>query len=256
MAGTVAGILLFGNHAGRPTSGLMAGTLYACTTHGLIYQTTDAGSTWVTWATLGTVPGFGTSGDIAASAPGNTVLAGATGLIADAGHRHARESYATLTAGLDYGESGDISATAYGDTAAAGATGEVADAGHRHPRLGDTADIAFVIDGGGVAITTGVKGDLAVDFPCTITQVTLLADQSGSIVVDIWKDTYANYPPTVADTITAAAKPTISTATKSKDSTLTGWTTTVAAGDTLRFNVDSITTCTRVLVLLRVTRTA
>lgn len=117
------------------------------------------------------------------------------------------------------------------------------------------AVINFVIDGGGSAITTGVKGDLEIPFACTINRATLLADQSGSIVIDIWKDTYANYPPTVADTITASAKPTISSATKSQDSTLTGWTTSIAAGDTLRFNVDSITTCTRVLISLKITKT-
>lgn len=117
------------------------------------------------------------------------------------------------------------------------------------------ATITFIIDGGGAAITTGIKGDLEIPFACTITRATMLADQSGSIVVDIWKDTYANYPPTVADTITAAAKPTISATTKSQDATLTGWTTSVAAGDTLRFNVDSITTCQRVTLSLRVTKT-
>ncbi len=83
----------------------------------------------------------------------------------------------------------------------------------------------------------------------------MLADQSGSIVVDIWKDAYANYPPVVGDSITASAKPTITTAVKSQDSTLTGWTTSVSAGDTLRFNVDSITTCQRVTLSLRVTKT-
>lgn len=116
-----------------------------------------------------------------------------------------------------------------------------------------TKAIGLTIDGGGSAITTGIKADISVPFACTITGVRLLADQSGSIVVDIWKDTYALYPPTVADTITAAAKPTITTATKSEDTTLTGWTLSVAAGDTLRFNVDSITTITRVNLTLRVT---
>jgi len=117
------------------------------------------------------------------------------------------------------------------------------------------AAIEFVIDGGGAAITTGVKGFLEIPFACTINRATLLADQTGSIVVDIWKDTYANYPPTVADTITAAAKPTITTTTKSQDSTLTGWTTSIAAGSILGFNVDSITTCQRVTVSLKVTKT-
>ena len=115
--------------------------------------------------------------------------------------------------------------------------------------------ITFIIDGGGTVITTGIKGDLEIPFPCTITQWTLLADTSGSIVVDIWKDTYANYPPTVADTITGSAKPTITTTTKGQSSTLTGWTTTIAAGDTLRFNVDPVTPITPVTLSLKVSRT-
>jgi len=117
------------------------------------------------------------------------------------------------------------------------------------------AVISFIIDGGGAVITTGVKGDLAIPFACTINEATLLADQSGSIVIDIWKDTYANFPPVVGDSITASAKPTLSTATKSQDATLTGWNKTIAAGDTLRFNVDSITTCQRILLSLKVTKT-
>lgn len=117
------------------------------------------------------------------------------------------------------------------------------------------AVINFIIDGGGATITSGLKGDFRIPFACTITEATLLADQSGSIVVDIWKDTLANYPPTVADTITASAKPTLSSATNSTDTTLTGWTTSVAAGDTFRINVDSIATCQRVTLMLKLVKT-
>lgn len=116
------------------------------------------------------------------------------------------------------------------------------------------ASVGVTIDGGGSAITTGVKGYIMVPYNCTINSVTMLADQSGSIVVDIWKDTYANFPPTVADTITASAKPTISAANKSQDATLTGWTTTITAGDILAFNVDSATTITRLNLILKVTK--
>lgn len=107
----------------------------------------------------------------------------------------------------------------------------------------------------GAPITTGIKGDVMVPFACTITQVTLLADQVGSIVLDIWKDTYANFPPTVADTITASAKPTISSGIKYQDATLTGWNTGIVAGDILRFNVDSVATFTRVHVAVDVVTT-
>jgi hypothetical protein len=114
--------------------------------------------------------------------------------------------------------------------------------------------IPFIIDGGGSPITTGIKGDLTVPFDCVIEEWTLLADASGSIVMDIWKDTYANYPPTAADTITGSAKPTISAAAKGQSSTLTGWTTTITAGDILRFNVDSTSGLTRITLSLKVRR--
>jgi len=115
--------------------------------------------------------------------------------------------------------------------------------------------INFVIDGGGSAITTGVKGDIEIGFDCIITSCRVLPDQSGSIVVDIWKDTYANYPPTDADTITSSTPPTVTATTKSEDTTLTSWTTTISAGNILRFNVDSCSTIERVTISLTVERT-
>jgi hypothetical protein len=118
----------------------------------------------------------------------------------------------------------------------------------------ELANIGLRIDNGANVIPTGVNGNLVVPFDCTITQWTLLANESGSVVIDIWKDSYANYPPVVGDSITASAKPTISSADKGQSSTLTGWTTSFAAGDILRFNVDSVTSIKAVdinLVVLR-----
>jgi hypothetical protein len=116
--------------------------------------------------------------------------------------------------------------------------------------------IGYAIDGGGAAITAGLLGSgLRIPFDGTIESVTLLADQTGSIVVDIWKDTYANYPPTVADSICASAKPTLSSADKSEDTTLTGWTKTINEGDVLFFNVDSASTVQNVTLILKVTKT-
>jgi hypothetical protein len=119
---------------------------------------------------------------------------------------------------------------------------------------GGAADIVCVIDGGGAVISTGVKGDIKIDFACTITAWSILADQSGSCVVNIWKVAQASYPATVSNKITASAPPTISTATNATNSTLTGWTTAISAGDCLRFNVDSATTVTRVTLILAVTK--
>lgn len=105
--------------------------------------------------------------------------------------------------------------------------------------------LSFTIDGGGVALTaTGLQKYFS--FPCngTITKVRVLGDQSGSIVFDIWKDTWANRPPTNADSITASAKPTLSSAQFYEDSTLTGWTTSVSAGDLGGIEIESVATLT------------
>lgn len=119
----------------------------------------------------------------------------------------------------------------------------------------ELATVGLRIDNGASVIPTGVSGNIVIPFNCTIQQWTLLANETGSVVVDIWKDTYANYPPTVADTITGSAKPTISSSTKGQSSTLTGWTTTFAAGDILRFNVDSVTSIKALDINLRIART-
>lgn len=117
------------------------------------------------------------------------------------------------------------------------------------------ANIVFDFDGGTSALTTGMKCRIPISFDATIMSHTLIADTTGSIVLDVWKDTYANYPPTLADTIAAAAKPTLSAAQKATDSTLTGWTTTINAGDILLANIDSVSGITNAVLTLKVQRT-
>ncbi|MCH9010866.1 MAG: hypothetical protein IIC21_09595 [Chloroflexi bacterium] len=107
-------------------------------------------------------------------------------------------------------------------------------------------------DGAG-AVT--FEDDVEMPFAGEITSARMFADQTGSIQVDVWKDTYANFPPTDADSITASAVPTISSGTKYEDTSLTGWTKTFAKGDVLRFNVDSASTVQRCTVSLSVKKT-
>lgn len=113
--------------------------------------------------------------------------------------------------------------------------------------------IVWIVDSGILDMTTGVKGYVEVPFDCTIVSGSLLADATGSVVVDVWKDTYANAPPTDADSITSSAPLTISAATKSKDTTLTGWDKDITSGDVLAFNVDSVSGIKRVTITLKVT---
>jgi hypothetical protein len=140
--------------------------------------------------------------------------------------------------------------------AAAGITQEQADA--RYVQIaGNYAGIEPVFDGGGSALTTGVKLDLVVPFNCVIESWTLLADQSGAIKIDIWRDTYANYPPTDADSITNAHEPEIAASgVNAQDLNLSDWTSvTLVKGQTLRFNIDSVATIQRATLALLVRKT-
>ena len=140
-------------------------------------------------------------------------------------------------------QSGDITDTEIASTIA------------RDSELTTTDDaIEYVIDGGGSAITTGIKGDLEIPWGATINRVTLLCDQSTTTTIDIWKDTYANFPPTDADSITASAVPGTSAGNKDQDATLTGWTTSITAGDIIRFNVDANDNAQRCTISLKVTK--
>jgi len=114
-----------------------------------------------------------------------------------------------------------------------------------------TGALEAILDGGGSALTTGVKLDLYVPFACTITASTLIADQTGSIVLDVLKSSAFSTTPTVS--IVASAPPTLSSAAAGQDATLTGWTTAVAAGSRLRLSVTSVSTITRLTYALTVT---
>ena len=119
-----------------------------------------------------------------------------------------------------------------------------------HTHSGVTVGGGFLIDGGGAVITTGIKGDLEIPFAGTITRVRVFQDQSGSIAVSGWKDTLANYPPTVADLIYTV---TVSGSAVPGDSGAVSIA--VAAGDIIRHNVNSVTTITRATVAYTITRT-
>lgn len=117
-----------------------------------------------------------------------------------------------------------------------------------------TGSIGFLIDGGGVPISPGLKGSIAVPFGCMITSWTLMTDVAGSVTLDLWRSSFASYPPTASQSITGSAKPMINSDVKAQSSSLTGWTTTLEAGDILAFNVDAVSNLTRLSVGLVITR--
>jgi len=105
-----------------------------------------------------------------------------------------------------------------------------------------TQSINIIINGGGADITTGVKARIKIDFACTVSAWYLGGDNAANeIVIDLWQDTHANYPPTVADTmITAGTKPTLAGAIKNEDETVDWSVVAIAAGNWLVINVNSV----------------
>lgn len=114
-----------------------------------------------------------------------------------------------------------------------------------------TTTIGITVDGGGSVITAGMKGFRSFPVAATIIAWRLLADVAGDVEFDIFKDPFASYPPTTS--IVAAAPPELSGVDSDEDSTLTGWTTSVSAGDVFGFEVvGSPATITRVTLELTI----
>jgi len=113
--------------------------------------------------------------------------------------------------------------------------------------------VGITVDGAGAVIAAGQKGYVTVPYAGTITGWDMVSDQVGSVVIDVWK--VNNAVPTVTNTITGSALPTLSSSQQIESTTLTGWTTAVAIGDVFGFNVNSASVLTRVTLTVRVTKT-
>jgi hypothetical protein len=104
----------------------------------------------------------------------------------------------------------------------------------------------------GPVLSLGVKAYIPVPFACNVVGWEIFGDAVGSIVLDVWRDSYANFPPTVADTIAGTEKPTLTAARKNQDLALTTWTFLIPAGHILAINIDSCSGIKQVTLSLRV----
>ena len=109
--------------------------------------------------------------------------------------------------------------------------------------------------GGGAPLPVGVlAGQVRVPYACQIIGWELVANDTGLIVVDVMKDSYANFPPTSGDSITGGNPPTITASNKAQSANLTGWATALNSGDYIRVNVVTISFITNATLTLRVQR--
>lgn len=112
------------------------------------------------------------------------------------------------------------------------------------------------MDGGGATLSTGVVLYMQVPWNVTVNAWQLVSGSgAGSMVIDIWLADFADYPPTVADTVTGSEKPTLSAAESNQDLSLTTWTDKDwDAGQWVAFNVDSVSGISKATLVLEVSR--
>ena len=116
-------------------------------------------------------------------------------------------------------------------------------------------DILFQLDGGGGMLVAGDQIMLSFDYAATITGIELFTPTSdtGTVQLDIRSTTYASYPTTTS--IVASAPPAVTSGNKYRDTTLTGWTTAIAAGNRYFVSVAAVTgQVTKVWGFLKVQR--
>ena len=112
-----------------------------------------------------------------------------------------------------------------------------------------TRTVNYVIDSGSLPMQIGDKGKLSLDVTGVIESITVLCDQTGDIVFDISKCTFADYP--AFNSITAAQRVQLTNSDKYFDDVLNNWTTTIVAGEILNFSVISVTDIRRLLISLK-----
>lgn len=124
-------------------------------------------------------------------------------------------------------------------------------------------NIGIALGDGTNVITTGAGGRYLgpFDYSGQILAWSVISQESGSIVVDMWKCTYSQFDagathPVAADKISANAPITVSGNTKAQSSTLTGWTNTFSVGDIFAFNANSVSNNKLVTIFLKILKTS
>lgn len=103
---------------------------------------------------------------------------------------------------------------------------------------GSELALTWSINEGGVP-SLGEKNPIIVPFAATIKRWYILADGVGDLTLDVWVDTYGNWPIGNSSSIVAASKPALAGSSKDSDSTLTGWTTSLSLDDIVMIEVEA-----------------
>ena len=122
-----------------------------------------------------------------------------------------------------------------------------------------SSGLEYTISNLGSALLTGVQPYITMPYAASITGATLVCSPSGSLTIDIWRCSYAQFDggsthPVSGDSITGSNPLIISSSGTKTTSTLTGWNTSLGQGDILAFNISSASGVTQATVTLYLNR--
>lgn len=119
--------------------------------------------------------------------------------------------------------------------------------------LSTTADVTrtinFIHDAGSQNMVTGTKGSLTLDVTGRIQSWTVTSEQTGSIMLDIKKSSFEDYPNMIS--ICSLDKPNLVNQNKNRNLVLSNWQTDIFAGDILQFEVLSVQNIRRFVLSLK-----
>lgn len=110
------------------------------------------------------------------------------------------------------------------------------------------------INNGLNVISTGFKGYVKMPYDGIINGWTIMGSVSGSVSIDVWKDSESNFPPTSGDTITGGNYPNLTNQFINSDNVLTGWNTNFNTNDIFAFNVLIVSGVTNINLTINVTK--
>lgn len=116
------------------------------------------------------------------------------------------------------------------------------------------AEVGATFDGGSAVPSAGTKTRVQVDFAGTITAAVIYAgvgESTGSAQITVKKCGSASFPTTAS---IVASAPLVLSSQEKNTNTLMGWTTAIAAGDWIEFDLDSASGLTKVNAKLTVQR--
>jgi len=112
----------------------------------------------------------------------------------------------------------------------------------------------ITIDGGGQVIAPATTNYITIPYDGTITGWYLMADQVGSISIDIRKCIYGNFPPIAGDSICGGNYPALVMDSKNQNGNPAGWIKAITAGDIVAFVVNSASVVQKINLVVKVAK--